>query len=191
MTTYTENTSDTAEETFLNELKSQFEKDIDLRKTLDNKANTMITVSSGVSTLLIAIGTFLISRIVEKNIIYGVSIAILAIGIVLATLGIWRFIQSYSLRTYKYAMGHEHFFDEKGVYRRDLVDSVRNLPKKEFNDRLYKGYLESIKISAALNKDKASGIRRGQKFLTATLVVVAVLVGFVLVSAGIGVITLH
>ena len=109
----------------------------------------------------------------------------------LATFGIWRFIQSYSLRHYKYAVGHEHFFDEKGAYKKELVQSMRDLSKKEFNDRLYKGYLESIKTSAALNKDKAARIREGQRFLTFTLVTVAILVGFILVSTGMGVITLH
>jgi hypothetical protein len=92
----TGDSSNVAEDDFLAELKSQFEKEIDLRKTLDSKANTMITVASGISTLLIAIGTFLISRIVDKNAYYGISIAILAIGIVLAIIGIWFFIQSYA-----------------------------------------------------------------------------------------------
>ncbi len=36
--------NNTTEESFLSELKSQFEKLIDLRKTLDGKANTMITI---------------------------------------------------------------------------------------------------------------------------------------------------
>ena len=51
----------TVEEGFLNELKSQFDKEMELRKNLDTKANTMITVASSVSTLLIAIGTFLMA----------------------------------------------------------------------------------------------------------------------------------
>lgn len=114
MTTRSEDASNIAEADFLAELKSQFDKDIDLRKTLDNKANSMITVISGITTLLIAIGTFLISRIVEKNIVYDRSIGILAWGVVLATVSIFYFIQSYSLRSYKYAVGHEYFFDEKG-----------------------------------------------------------------------------
>jgi|ERR1700730_14332141 len=128
--------ADNAEEHFLNELKSQFEKEIDLRKNLDTKANTMITVASGISTLLIAIGTFLITRIVDKNVFYGISIGILAGGIVLTVIGIWFFIKSYSVRKYKYPIGHEHFFDENGMYKKKLVADVRNLPKKEFNDRL-------------------------------------------------------
>ena len=123
----------TVEESFLSELKSQFDKEIDLRKNLDAKANTMITVASGVSTLLIAIGTFLVSRILQQNVygiyVYGISIAILGVGIVLAVLGIAFFIQAYSLRDYRYPMGHEWFFPQ-GEYKKERVDSVRNLPTK-------------------------------------------------------------
>jgi hypothetical protein len=189
MTTRSEDASNIAEADFLAELKSQFDKDIDLRKTLDNKANTMITVVSGITTLLIAIGTFLISRIVEKNIVYDISIGILAWGVGLATVCIWYFVQSYSLRSYKYAVGHEYFFDEKGNYKEESVQTIRELPKKQFNDLLYKGYLESIKISATLNK--ALGISKGQRFLTYTLLTTAILVGFVLLWTGVGIITLR
>jgi hypothetical protein len=191
MTTRSEDASNLAEADFLAELISQFDKDIDLRKTLDNKANTMITVISGITILLIAIGTFLISRIAEKNIVYDISIGILAWGVVLATVSIWYFIQSYSLRSYKYAVGHEYFFDEEGNYKKELVQTMRELPKKQFNDLLYKGYLESIKTSATLNEDKAIGISKGQRFLIYTLLTTAILVGFVLLWTSVGVITLH
>lgn len=184
-----DNNSKTAEDSFLNELKSQFDKEIDLRKNLDAKANTMITVASGVSTLLIGIGTFLISRILERNVLYDISIAILGVGIVLAVLGIWRFIQSYSLRDYTYPIGHEWFFPQ-GAYKKDRVDSVRSLTTKEFSDRLYKGYLECIKTSAEINKNRAVAVRKGQKFLAYSIITTAVLVVFILVSMGMGVIRL-
>lgn len=174
------------EEGLLSELRSQFDKEIALRQNLDTKANTMITVASGVSTLLIAIGTFLISRILEKNIYYGISIAILGIGIVLAIVGIGLFIRAYSLRGYKYPMGHEWFFPQ-GEYKKERVDSVRKLPTTEFNDRLYKGYLESIKASAEINKNRADSVRIGQKFVTSSIITIAVLVVFILVSMGMGV----
>jgi len=47
MTTRSEDASNIAEADFLAELKSQFDKDIDLRKTLDNKANTLQVVLYG------------------------------------------------------------------------------------------------------------------------------------------------
>ena len=176
---------DLAEEDFLAEIKSQFKNDLDSRKTLDNKANTMITVASGVSTLLIAIGTFLITRIVEKTDVYSISIGLLAAGIIAAAFGILSFIVSYSVRNYTYAVGQEHFY--KGdKYQKDLVERVRNLPKRDFNDRLFKGYLDSIRIAAKNNKTKAKWIKVGQVLLLFTIADIAALVGFILVATGSG-----
>jgi hypothetical protein len=62
--------TNTSEEAFLEELKIQFDKLIDLRKALDGKASAMITVASGLITVSIAIGTFIVSQIVIKNDIY-------------------------------------------------------------------------------------------------------------------------
>jgi amino acid permease len=59
-----------ANNTLYEEIKKQFERYEELRKGLDNKANTMITISTAISTLFIAIGTFLISKIDPKNEIY-------------------------------------------------------------------------------------------------------------------------
>lgn len=189
MTIRTEDVSNTAEKDFLAELKSQFDREIDIRKTLDTKANTMITVASGVSTLLIAIATFLIGRIVDRDIYYGISILIFAIGIVLATIAIWRFIKSYALRSYKYPIGHEYFFvgDE---YQSKRVEDVRNKPQ-EFLDKIYKGYLESIKKASKLNGNKALSIEKGQNYLRYTLISVAILVTYILVTYGVGLIKLQ
>jgi hypothetical protein len=68
---------------------------------------------------------------------------------------------------------------------------MRELPKKQFNDLLYKGYLESIKTSATLNEDKAIGISKGQRFLIYSLLTTAILVGFVLLWTAVGIITLR
>jgi hypothetical protein len=69
-----ENAKNRTEEIFLSELKSQFEKLIDLKKSIDNKANTMITIAGSIVTLNVVAGTFLITRIVEKIRIFNCSI---------------------------------------------------------------------------------------------------------------------
>ena len=175
--------TNTAEDDFLTELKSQFQNEIDLRKTLDSKANTMITISSGISTLLIAIGTFLVSRIVDKNIYYGVSIAILATGIISAVIAILFFIQSYAIRKYKYPMGAVSFFRD-GEYDKKSVENVRNLSKREFNDKMISGYLKSIKNSGEQNKKRAEKIMNGQICLIIAIATVGCLIGFILISMG-------
>jgi hypothetical protein len=88
---------------------------------------------------------------------------------VLELVSILRFIQSYGIKGYDYPMGSEYFF-EKGEYKKENVDKVRNLSEKEFNDRLFRGYLRSIKSAEKNNDSKADSIKKGQKFLTYALI---------------------
>jgi hypothetical protein len=150
----------------------------------------MITIASSIITLDIAIVTFLITKIVHETAYYSTSILILAIGVLLALISIFRFIRSYSVRNYEYPMGHEHFF-KNGEYNREIVDQVRNLSEKDFNDRLFRGYLRCIKSAKEQNESKAKGIMIGHWLLTAALVTIGIVVGFVLISAAIGSITLQ
>lgn len=179
-----------AEDQFLGELKLQFEQDMDLRKSLDSKATNIISVASGLATLLISIGTFLISRIDQRDFFYGVPIFVLACGVVMSAIAIRYLIQSYSLKKYTYPIGHEYFFKD-GEYRKENVDQVRNMPKKDFYDRVFKGYLESIKKAASLNAKKAEGIRNGIYSILGAIISITFLVGFVLVGMAFSKITLH
>jgi hypothetical protein len=123
--------ADATEEAFLEELKIQFDKLIDLRKALDSKASTVITIGSGLITVNIAIGTFIISQIVlQKNIYSLIPIGALALGTVLAVISIWQFIRSFSIRDYLYPMGSTYFFNN-GEYQEKNVNKVRNLTSEE------------------------------------------------------------
>lgn len=67
-----------------------------------------------------------------------------------------------------YAFGHEHFY-QGDKYQKGLVEKIRSLPKKDFNDKLFKGYLDSIKRAAENNKKKAKWIKIGQVLLLITI----------------------
>ena len=188
---YWEKLSETrAEKSFLNELKSQFEREIDLRETLDSKAHTMMTLASGTITVNIALGTFLLTRIADTGIYLFISIVILGAGLGFGIVSILKLIRSYGLRDYHYPMGHEHFY-ENGKYDAEMVQQVKDMKEEEFNDRLFSGYLDCIKHSTEQYKSKGDGVKMGQLFLVSTLVAIAVLVGFVLISRAFGLISLQ
>lgn len=50
-----------AEELFLEELKSEYSKGLELKDALDSKTNSVLTASIASSTLLITLGIFLLS----------------------------------------------------------------------------------------------------------------------------------
>lgn len=181
--------SERAEKYFLNELRLQLERVIDLRKNVDSKTNNMITISGSIATLNIAIGTFLISRIQDYNLFYFGSILILGVGIILSVVGMWKFLSSYNLRDYHYPIGYDFFF-KKDIYQKQRVEQVRNLPENEFNDRVFKGYLDSIKNDKEINLIKSNKLRKGQKYLVSSVLATGIQVAYILIMIGLGYIRL-
>jgi hypothetical protein len=170
----------TGEQSFLDELRYQFDRENDLRKTLDTKATTMITIATTMITINLAIGTFLISKMMVNYTVYYTSIGILILAIIFSIKGILKLIKSYELKDYDYPIGHKHFF-ENNDYDMSMIDGVRNITEKQFNDRMFKGYLKSIKTSDELNTKKSIGIREGQSWIVRTLITIIILLAFVLI----------
>ena len=50
------------EKEFLEALRTQFERDTELKTKLDNKANNMITVSGTIATVFMGFGSFLLTK---------------------------------------------------------------------------------------------------------------------------------
>ena len=91
---------------FLEELKYQYR----IKNTLDGKANTLLTISGTVATLLFAFGTFFIDKIsvhypylihVTSLLIGGISLIVISI-----VLSAWAF----HIQKYRFAMGHRSLF---------------------------------------------------------------------------------
>jgi hypothetical protein len=174
-----------AKNTLFDEIKKQFDRYEELKKGLDNKANTMITISTAISTLFIAVGTFLISKIDPKNEIFFGSIAILSLGLILLTLAISYFIRSYSLKEYYYAFTHRLFFDDDEKYNKKFANKVQMLSKTEFIELMIKQYLKGLKSFYEQNDKKAHDIIKGQILLLSSVSLVGILLGFILISLGV------
>ncbi|HZD34892.1 MAG TPA: hypothetical protein VE130_06775, partial [Nitrososphaeraceae archaeon] len=152
---------ESAELEFLKELKQQFERAVDLRKNLDTKANTMITIAGAISTLLLAIATFLITKINPADGIPTWPIAIFSLGIISAIMAISFFIRSYSIKKYYHPMGAKYFFNKDELLEEN-IDRFRNYPKEKFAGYLIKEYLKAIKSFSEKNSSKSRNIRVGQ-----------------------------
>ena len=186
---------------FLDELKSQFERDMEVRNNLDSKSTHLITMSSTIVTILVSIGTFLVSKIGVNPIIepiypfaypliFYVSLLILGLGIILSTFCILYLTKSYAIRKYRYPMGHEVFF--KGdKYQQELADKFRNYSSETFNKHIVKEYLESIKNNSETISHKAGMIKKGQKFLNPAIGSIAVLLVFILLTFGMNLIKVN
>jgi hypothetical protein len=175
---------------FLEELKSQFDRDLEIRKNHDSKITSLITMSSSVVTVLIGIGTFLVSHIVPKDYVFGVTLWILGLGILTAIGCIILLIISYSLRKYTFPMGHEQFFN-KEEYDHEMIQRFRNASTERFTELMTEEYLASIKDASNVNSDKARYIKYGQIAFLISIGFIGLLLCYILIQYGYNAISLN
>jgi ABC-type glycerol-3-phosphate transport system permease component len=173
--------------TILRKLKPNL-RDLELKKTLDNKSNTMITMSSAIAALLIGLGTFILTRIIPSTPFYNIAIFSIIAGIILALIAISLFVRSYTLKSYRYPMGHENFFEDKGKgkYKKEIVDKWRNADIEEYNDRIIQEYWESIRNNADNNKRKGRELKYGQWLFFGLVLSISVLLISLLIGSLLG-----
>lgn len=176
---------DQSSDEFLTEVRHQFERDLDLRKNLDSKSTDLITKCSTIITVLVSMGTFLITKIDPKNDIFYTSVFILSGGILLALISISFLIRAYALRTYRYPLGHEVFF-KNGLYDLEMSETFRKTERQKFMKHIIKEYFESIKINSEVMSAKSKIMRKGQTVFYFAMSSVGVILIFILVTFGLG-----
>jgi hypothetical protein len=177
MQSHDEKSDESAQNDFLNVVRFQYQAELELRTTLDNKANNMITLCGSIITVAIAIATFVVSKI-SSPLLLGIAVGVLAGGILFAALALRSFIITYSLRKYKFALGDEKFFDEKGEYNEEMTKRFMDAGKRDFARQIAKGYLSSIRQNRINNQEKAKNMKQGHKWLGVSILIVAGLVIF-------------
>jgi hypothetical protein len=177
MQSHDEKSDESAQNDFLSVVRFQYQTELELRTTLDNKANNMITLCGSLITVAIAIATFIVSKI-SSPLLLSIAIGVLAGGILFAALALRSFITTYSLRKYKYALGDEKFFDEKGEYNEEMTERFMDASKRAFAKQIAQGYLSSIRKNRISNQEKAKNMKQGHKSLSVSILIVAGLVIF-------------
>jgi hypothetical protein len=170
--------ADNAESEFLIELRNQFDREEDLRKTLDKKASTMITISSTIFTILSGIGTFMINHIpIDKSMpnplffpLFLVTSLILIGGVILAIISISYFVRTYATRRYSYPMGVEYFFRNDGKSHEEKINQFRDSSKREFIEHMIKEYINSINKNGTSNVERGKLIKNGYGYLIKSVI---------------------
>jgi hypothetical protein len=172
---------------FLEELKSQYARDLENKNQLDSKANNMVTMSSAISTLLIGIGTFLVSRLSSQTWVFSLGIVLLFIGVISSGIAIMFFLFSLKIRSFavpfdsrgyikldrnykkqlkkKTSLEKWKFLEDKiNVTGKNGTEHYRNLEKDEFEKESIRLYLLSLFQNSDALWRKADFLRRGQWF---------------------------
>jgi hypothetical protein len=169
---------------FLDELRAQYNKEFEIKSMLDNKANSIISMSGTIATLFMGFGSFLLIKIEPSKyeILIPASIFLMT-EVVLTTFTIWYSTNSYRLREYRYVMGHERFFEKKsGVFKEYEAEQFKKSTEEKFEDLMIEVYLKTIKENAEKNEDKANKIDHAQKLFSFALTMIPIF-AFVIIMA--------
>jgi hypothetical protein len=167
-----------AEGLFLEELKSEYLEGLELKNSLDSKANNILTASIASSTLLIAIGTFLLSTIPLTTMLFGLSLSLFGAGIVFAVLAIFHSLKAFEIKGYVFAVKDNPFFDKEGNIITEKVNEYRFKKKTDFIGERISDYLVCLRFNIRKNQRKASKIRQSQLFF---VVAISLITAFLIV----------
>ncbi len=142
-------------EKFFEELRLQLSREYDRKDKLDSKANTIMTISGTVATLLLAVGTFFLEKLKPDYLYSCQAIYFLTGGVILIVSSIAVSVLSHQLRNYVYPFGADDFFEKNGDYKRSMADKFRDATDTKFYTRMIEEYLFSIKENALVSDSKA------------------------------------
>lgn len=163
-------------DTFLEELNKQHNRENDLKNSLENKSNSLITVSGIIIPLLFGFGIFVIEKILQNYNLRDIS-EILLVFIIISNISVIGLaIWSSLIRNYKYPFLHSKFFDNISHINELEVKNYTSSKPNEFNDMLIEAYLKSNKYNFEINEKKAKYIRIGQYIFISSLILVSILI---------------
>ncbi len=180
-------TSLSSESSVLGELRSQFERDMDIKSKLDTKGQSMITMSGTVTALFTGFGTYLLNTVVSTNIFFIPALIFLLGEVITTTFTVYFSTKSYRLKEYEYPMGHEVFLlesshrdREKAEWDNDELIRYKKMNQEEFEDKMIRSYVRCMEHNKKINDKKAENIEKSQ---TAFLLSIIIIPLFVLMIA--------
>ncbi len=161
---------------FLNELNKQNSREFDLKNSLENKSNSLITISGIVIPLLFAFGIFVIEKIDRNYSLFIVAVGLLSLIIILNVIAIIFAVLSAKIRNYEYPFLHFNFYDDTNKINVNAIKEYTDSEPDKFNELLIEEYLSCNKFNYEINQKKANYIKIGQLIFTISLVLVPILI---------------
>lgn len=192
-------TSNTTDQ-FIEHLKSQYDKEFEIRQNLDNKANNMIATAGTVTGLLFGFGTFLVTNIDRNYIFLNYAMISLIVAIIATIVSVFLSMISSRIRTYNFVMKHDSFFlngdsrkkgnGEDENYNENAIEEYKKMATEGFQDIIIHDFLASNKHNSEINDSKAVMVVWSQRTFMVGLVIITILVLIVLHAFMLGSITI-
>jgi len=155
---------------FFEELKSQFERQMDTKQRLDTKATDVMRISATIATLLVAISIFMFGQLQNYDYL-TVALILFGVGFVSFIYSIIGAVLAHVTRDYTYPMGHQVFFDENNELDNNVVNLFRESTDDQFYERMIEEYLFCIRANSIENSFKSRFINQSHRFFLLGIIV--------------------
>jgi len=173
------------ESDFLQELKTQFDRYVQLKERLDTKANNMIMMAGTIAVLFMGFGALLLSDVkFASN--YGFPIiasGALVVEVILTMITIKCALDSYKLREYDHPISFQTFYRGKqNKQKDDVIDLFRNATDDEIEEHFITEYLKCIRSYEIQNDEQTNGINTSQKAFVGAVIMIPIFAVFILLT---------
>lgn len=159
-----------SENGFLDEVRSQFDREVDSKERLDNKASGMIAASGTVVTLLAGFGALVIGGIATTNHYFWYAVDFFLVPVVLSTTSLCGAILAFRLQAYSYPMTYDKLRKDGALT--PLYEKLSKMDKQKFTQIAIRSYLKCMEENKPINNSKAFIVSVSQWLLMIGLVLV-------------------
>lgn len=169
-------------DTFIEELRLQCERNIQVKERLDNKTNNIITISGMIATLFMGFGVFLLEHVdymKYPNIVLYASIVLMA-EVVLTAITVICSVYVYNLKTYTHPINYGTIYKISNGKPDEIIEQFKNASDDEIKDAFVINYMESIKSYEEQNNEKTNDISVAQVTLFLSICMIPIFSYFVI-----------
>jgi hypothetical protein len=166
-------------ELFVSELRAQYNMEFEIKKNLETKASSLISISGTVTALLFGFGTFFISRVDPIYDFYVYTLALLLISILSVTVSIMLSVFGSIIQKYLVVVDHKKFYKGK-EFDDETWHKYCYSSKNKFNMAIAKNYFSCIKHNSTTNDKKARYVKFAQIVFFLGLAVLPLLLAIII-----------
>jgi|GEM_PF-462488 len=172
---------------FPNELKSEYNKEFELKTTLENKANYLLIAAGVTMSLLFSFGAVLVDKINSDYQFLILVVLFLLISVVTNGISVLFSVLGFSIMPYRYTLPSHVFYNDDGTFIDEAIKQYRDgigkdstESEKIFKESIVEAYLRCNRQNAVQNKNKATKIKIAQWFFFAGAITIPFIMGFAL-----------
>jgi hypothetical protein len=168
-----------SQDRFLDELSKQFDRELDLKNSLENKSSYLLTVSGIIIPLIFGFGIFMIEKIPSDYHFLAHVQVILILVLVSNLVSIIFAVMAAKIRDYSFPVLHDKFVKfekKKPIIIETEVKKYSSAKKEVLDEMLIEEYLKSNSHNFNANESKAFYIKSGQTVLLGSLALIPILV---------------